>query len=241
MHGIELAIGPDFFDLNTNDSKLEGVFVGQVSSQSVQRQFSCHLPIKPCIHGRIEALDRQHSHINHIFGFGNGQNHLGLAKTVGESAPESAISVLGGFAGTPEFASPEQFAGVGVDIRSDLYSLGVTVWKMLTGRIPFSGSPPEVMYQHQHATLPLEQVKDVPQPFVDLLEALLEKDPGKRPQSPVELQAQLRQLSVELRTKDQWTRKSLPGVGAERKRPRWHDGKAWIASGAIVLTAALLC
>jgi serine/threonine protein kinase len=84
---------------------------------------------------------------------------LGLAKTVGDSASgsESAISVLEGFAGTPEFASPEQFAGVGVDIRSDLYSLGVTVWEMLSGQTPFRGSPAEVMYQHQHAALPLEQ------------------------------------------------------------------------------------
>src|SRR5208282_2008580 len=112
---------------------------------------------------------------------------LGLAKTVGDSMSESVISVLGGFAGTPEFASPEQFAGVGVDIRSDLYSLGVTLWEMLTAQTPFRGSPSEVMYQHQCADLPLEQVKDVPQPVVALLEVLLEKGPAQRLQSPAEL------------------------------------------------------
>jgi serine/threonine protein kinase len=76
---------------------------------------------------------------------------LGLAKTVAESPSQPAISMPGAFAGTPEFASPEQFAGVGVDIRSDLYSLGVTLWEMLTSKVPFRGTPAEVMFQHQHA------------------------------------------------------------------------------------------
>src|SRR5260221_13688858 len=97
---------------------------------------------------------------------------LGLAKPAADAPAEAAISTPGAFAGTPEFASPEQFAGVGVDIRSDLYSLGVTLWEMLTGRTPFRGSASEVMYQHQRTPLPLEQLRAVPQPVVVLLEVL---------------------------------------------------------------------
>jgi serine/threonine protein kinase len=112
---------------------------------------------------------------------------LGLAKSLDEPTAQTAISTPGAFAGTPEFASPEQFAGVPVDIRSDLYSLGVTLWVVVTGKTPFRGTPGEVMHQHQHAPLPLEQLEDVPQPVVVLLEVLLEKDPRQRFQTPAEL------------------------------------------------------
>ena len=112
---------------------------------------------------------------------------LGLAKVVNEAGSQTTISIPGGFAGTPEFASPEQFAGTGVDIRSDLYSLGVTLWEMLTGQAPFRGTPTEAMYQHQRVPLPVEQLGGVPQPLVVLLEVLLEKDPARRFQSPAEL------------------------------------------------------
>ena len=53
-------------------------------------------------------------------------------------------------AGAPKFVSPEQFAGLGVDNRSDLYSLGIVLWKTVTAHALFRGSPVEVMYQHQH-------------------------------------------------------------------------------------------
>ena len=113
---------------------------------------------------------------------------LGLAKPAPDSPPQAAISTPGTFVGTPEFASPEQFAGVGVDIRSDLYSLGLVLWKMLTGRVVFTGSSAKMMYQHQHSPLPLEQLEAVPQPVVVLVGALLEKDPARRFQTPVEVQ-----------------------------------------------------
>jgi predicted ATPase len=109
---------------------------------------------------------------------------FGLVKAA--AASESDIT-HGGFVGTPAFASPEQFSGAGVDNRSDLYSLGVIVWEMVSGKAPFQGSPAEVMYQHQHASLPVEQLKDVPQPVVVLLEVLLEKNPALRFQSPAQL------------------------------------------------------
>jgi len=68
---------------------------------------------------------------------------LGLAKGVVE---QDTISTAGSFTGTPGYASPEQFAGIGTDIRSDLYSLGVTLWEMLSGKLPFQGSAAELMY-----------------------------------------------------------------------------------------------
>src|SRR6516162_551395 len=58
---------------------------------------------------------------------------------------------------------------------------------MVTGKAPFRGTSGEVMYQHQHAPLPLEELKAVPQPVVVLVEVLLEKDPAQRFQTPNEL------------------------------------------------------
>ena len=143
---------------------------------------------------------------------------LGLAKTVDESASEAGISSPGAFAGTPEFASPEQFAGVQVDIRSDLYSLGVTLWIMVTGLTPFRGPSAEVMYQHQHAPLPLERLKDVAQPVVVLLEKLLEKDPAQRFQTPDELLKAMPTITGAIEARRGITRRNLQQIPPRTSR-----------------------
>jgi serine/threonine protein kinase len=134
---------------------------------------------------------------------------LGLAKTLDESASEAGISSPGTFVGTPEFASPEQFGGVGVDIRSDLYSLGITFWVMVTGQTPFRGPSAEVMYKHQHTPLPRERLKDVPQPVVVLLEKLLEKDPARRFQTPNELLKAIPTITAAIDARRRISRESL--------------------------------
>jgi serine/threonine protein kinase len=134
---------------------------------------------------------------------------LGLAKPATDAAADPAISLPGAFAGTPEFASPEQFAGIGVDIRSDLYSLGVTLWEMLTGKTPFRGTPSEVMHQHQHALLPVEQLRNVPKPVVALLETLLEKDPARRFQNPADLLKAIPKITGAVEARRRITRQSF--------------------------------
>ena len=132
---------------------------------------------------------------------------LGLAKPVNE--PSAAGSVPGSFAGTPQYASPEQFSGLGTDIRSDLYSLGVTLWEMLSGEVPFRGSSSELFYQHQHAPLPVARLTLLPQPIVALLEVLLEKDPAKRFQTPDELVAAIAGVKTAVSSGSRLTKEKL--------------------------------
>jgi serine/threonine protein kinase/tetratricopeptide (TPR) repeat protein len=143
---------------------------------------------------------------------------LGLAKSLGEPGDQTVISTSGAFAGTPEFASPEQFAGIGADIRSDLYSLGITLWEMVTGKTPFRGTPGEVMYQHQHAPLPLERLQEVPQPVAVLLEKLLEKDPAQRFQNPDELLKAMPTIAGTIGARSTVTRQTLQKTPSSASR-----------------------
>ena len=165
---------------------------------------------------------------------------LGLAKAVNQPGSQTVISTFGRFAGTPEYASPEQFGGIGVDIRSDLYSLGVLLWEMLAGNSLFRGSPAELMHQHQHAPLPLEQLEGVPLPVISLIERLLNKDPGERFQSPAEL---LKVLSTITRANDAGQTATYQGFGAMRAgalRAPARRGPEKISIGRLPVTGSNL-
>ncbi len=164
---------------------------------------------------------------------------FGLARSTSASPSDSAFSQPGTFAGTALFASPEQCAGGDVDTRSDIYSLGVTLWEMLTGTVPFSGTTTEVIRQHLSAPLPLDQLDHVPTPMVNLLQSMLEKDPDRRPQNPLALQAELEAVKKEL--KSAGTSSLLQLRARARKRPgTWSAGQRslWIAVTALLLAAA---
>src|SRR4028119_707852 len=92
--------------------------------------------------------------------------------------------------GTPGYLSPEQAMGQPVDPRSDLYSLGVVLYEMLTGTLPYSGEDPASMaFQHVHGPLrsPRKANPDVPEPLNALTAKLLAKDPEDRHASAAEL------------------------------------------------------
>src|SRR5213594_4453995 len=116
----------------------------------------------------------------------------GVAKVMGPQADPFAEQTQAGFIGTPAFASPEQFASAGqsrIDTRSDIYSLGVTLWYLLTGRTPFVGRTMEEIRVTQTSELPLEQLKGLhlPGQVVALLKSMLAPDPKDRPQTAREL------------------------------------------------------
>ena len=113
---------------------------------------------------------------------------FGLAKVSKDSGEDSGALTVAGFVGTPHFASPEQIEEGEVDIRSDFYSLGVTLYFGLTGHSPFSGSIGQVMSQQLYKPLPLAPLAHQPPSVVSLLQHMMEKDPGKRPQTAQDLQ-----------------------------------------------------
>ena len=142
---------------------------------------------------------------------------LGLALSE-RSSPEERVY------GTPQFVAPEQARGEAVDARADLYSLGATAWRLLTGRPLFEGRTTlEILRNKMNLEAPLlsEHLEAVPPQLEDLVADLLERDPADRPPSAAALLER------------------LEGLGSDGARP--SGGRRpllWIA-GSIAAVAAI--
>ena len=124
---------------------------------------------------------------------------FGIATRVERESEESrSLPIDGGFLGTPHFASPEQLEKREIDVRSNIYSLGATLYYLVTGRPPFSGSVGQIMSQHLNRPVPTEPLQGYPPSFVKLILSMMEKHPDKRPQSATELRETIRNCIREL-------------------------------------------
>jgi serine/threonine protein kinase len=124
---------------------------------------------------------------------------FGIAKVA--DAPAN-LTAPGRGLGTPDFSSPEQIMGEKMDHRSDLYSLGVVFYEMLSGRRPYSGTGNDLLMRHiRDVPRRVEEAcpeAELPKPIADIVMWMLEKLPGRRPQSAVALARRLLEAAHEV-------------------------------------------
>ena len=125
---------------------------------------------------------------------------FGVAKAIAEKTNAMALT-HGGFVGTPAFASPEQFTNAPVDVRSDIYSLGATLWFLLTGHMLFIGRTIEEIQQARRSKpLPIDQLKaaHVPRRLISLLTSMLAIEPAARPAGARDLARRLQAIRASI-------------------------------------------
>jgi serine/threonine protein kinase len=120
---------------------------------------------------------------------------FGLVKHI-ESESEQELTKAGLFMGSPKYMSPEQIRGERVDGRGDIYSLGIVMYEMLSGKVPFEReNTVKVLMAHMHEQVPPLLVDNCPDALVHLVMRCLAKDFNQRPSSMDEVIALLKQAS----------------------------------------------
>src|ERR1051326_3065405 len=109
-------------------------------------------------------------------------------------ANEKNLTAIGSVMGTPLYMSPEQCRGERLDVRSDIYSLGVVAYRLLTGETPFKGSSEELIKLHLNAEAPPIRQKNrkAPRKMAAIVMSALAKNPEDRPPSAAGFAAALR-------------------------------------------------
>ena len=160
---------------------------------------------------------------------------FGLVRSV-LRAHGSTSATRSGFVGTAQFASPEQIEEREVDARSDIYSLGCTLWYLLTGEAPFTGSLASVFAQHLGTEPPWEKLKPFPKRISSLLRRMLRKEPSQRPASAVELRREIEQCLDDVDRREALaTRIALP----------FNIGRQWLIAaprsrGAVICSVSVI-
>ena len=116
---------------------------------------------------------------------------------IARSISVKGITGAGVMIGTPEYMSPEQVEGKEVDKRSDIYSLGIILYEMLTGQVPFEGDTPFTIGVKQKSEIPKDPKElnaQIPQDLSRLILKCLEKDKERRYQNTDELRASLEKI-----------------------------------------------
>jgi len=124
---------------------------------------------------------------------------------IARSLEAKGITGAGMMIGTPEYMSPEQVEGKDVDQRSDIYSLGVILYEMMTGRVPFEGDTPFTIGMKHKGEMPKDPKElnaQIPQDLSQVILRCLEKEKGKRYQSAGEVRSELVNIEKGIPTTD---------------------------------------
>jgi serine/threonine protein kinase/CHASE2 domain-containing sensor protein len=156
---------------------------------------------------------------------------FGIARITDSSKTKTGLVL-----GTPSFMSPEQLAGKKVDGRSDLYSLGVMLFQMLTGILPFRGeSMAELMYKIANEEAPDIRVirKEFPESLANLVALSVSKRPETRYQDGDQFAADLRSVMVEISGGSMATTPMNPTSGAMTAQNAGHEQTAVFGTAAV--------
>jgi len=137
---------------------------------------------------------------------------------IARSLSGKSLTGAGVMIGTPEYMSPEQVEGKDIDQRSDIYSLGIILYEMLTGRVPFEGDTPFTIGVKQKSEIPRDPRDlntQIPQDLDRLVLRCLEKDKAKRYQSAIDLHTDLEKIEQGLPTTERVVSKRKPFTSKE--------------------------
>ena len=137
---------------------------------------------------------------------------------IARSLAGKGITGAGVMIGTPEYMSPEQVEGKDIDQRSDIYSLGIVVYEMVTGRRPFEGETPLSVAHKQKYEAPENPRRlnaQIPEDLSRLILCCLEKDRGKRYQTATEIISDLDKIEKGLPTTERIVPERKPFTSRE--------------------------